>query len=286
MNEQKVINLISSIAKIDEAKIEILQKTGGMSNHTYIFKTNDEKFTFRIPGNGDQMFVKRKEELDILENLKDANFMPKTFLTDYENGYKISEFLEGEDLSKKDSSEINFKEVADLLKQVHTTDIMCSAYHPIDRLKWYESNNEELDVTFYELKDQWLKIYAENKSDELCFCHNDSQKANIIQSDKGLKIIDFEFAALNEIEYDIASFGNNDFADALKLAEVYFADSFSTIHLKRVYMWRIFQCLQWHNVAKTKAKIGLGAELGIDFDFVAGLYLTKAADFLNKYQEI
>ena len=49
----------------------------------------------------------------------------------------------------------------------------------------------------------------------------------------------------------------------------------------RLYFFRAFQCLQWHNVALYKEFIGLSVDLGIDFMFVANLYLDKTEKFLN-----
>jgi hypothetical protein len=39
--------------------------------------------------------------------------------------------------------------------------------------------------------------------------------------------------------------------------------------------------LQWHNVALYKEFIGLSLDLGVDFMFVANLYLDKAEGFLD-----
>ena len=50
----------------------------------------------------------------------------------------------------------------------------------------------------------------------------------------------------------------------------------------RLYFFRAFQTLQWHNVALYKEFIGLSVDLGVDFMFVAGLYLDKAEKFLNE----
>ena len=68
---------------------------------------------------------------------------------------------------------------------------------------------------------------------------------------------------------------------ALKFLPVYLGREPQAEESRRLYLWRAFQCLQWHNVALYKDLIGLSKDLGLDFNMIAAAYLTKAEQFLS-----
>ena len=103
----------------------------------------------------------------------------------------------------------------------------------------------------------------------------------LIKTKDELRLMDWEFAGNNDPFYDIACFGNNDFNHALALLPVYLGREATISESHRLYFYRAFQCLQWHNVALYKEFIGLSIDLGVDFMFVSNLYLDKAENFLN-----
>lgn len=282
----EISKLIANKLNADCETIKIVEKTKGMSNETYIYEYKGDKFSFRIPGTGDELFVIRKQELDIIAQINNCKFTTPTIFVDEKDGTKIAKYIEGKDLAHIGFEKINLEKVASLLKTMHATAVKCNNYEPLERLKWYESHNANLNEEYFILKNQWLNYYNELKTEKLLFCHNDAQMANIIFGNNEYKIIDFEFAGLNEVEYDMASFGNVDFQHALDLGKVYFGSKYNNKIQQRIYMWRIFQCLQWHNVAQKKDEIGLGKQMDIDFNFVANKYLKLAEQLLVELKEI
>ena len=95
-----------------------------------------------------------------------------------------------------------------------------------------------------------------------------------------LYLLDWEYAAYNEFYYDIASFGNVDFQDALVLLDAYLGREASLEEQNHVRFYRMFQTLQWHQVALYKHSIGLGEKIGVDFMGLAIKYLQIAESFL------
>lgn len=72
------------------------------------------------------------------------------------------------------------------------------------------------------------------------------------------------------------------FVEGRPLSELMIED-----HLERAgALWRIFQCLQWHNVALYKDGIGLSEELKIDFNFFAKQYLIKIEGLFEGLEKI
>ncbi|MBE0701178.1 MAG: phosphotransferase, partial [Acholeplasmataceae bacterium] len=106
---------------------------------------------------------------------------------------------------------------------------------------------------------------------------------NMVLSGDKLYLLDWEYAGWNEFYYDIASFGNVHFGDALALLDVYLGRKATQEERNHVRFYRMFQALQWHQVALYKEKIGLSPVLQFDFMSLASNFLELAKKL---YQEI
>ena len=100
--------------------------------------------------------------------------------------------------------------------------------------------------------------------------------------DKKIFFIDWEYSGYNEFYYDIASFGNLDFRHALVLLDNYLGRESTPEEKNHLRFYRIYQTLQWHQVALYKNKIGLGEKIGVDFKSLAINFL-KIAESLSEY---
>ena len=125
------------------------------------------------------------------------------------------------------------------------------------------------------------------KNDKLVLCHGDAQPSNFVIIEQGAMVVDFEFTGNNDPYYDIACFGNIDpFGDAIALLDVYIGHKAKPEESRKMIFYRLFQTLQWHQVATYKHTIGLSEKLHIPFDVVAVKYLEKAEALYKMYQEV
>ena len=106
-------------------------------------------------------------------------------------------------------------------------------------------------------------------------CHNDSQPSNFIVGNDKVYLTDFEFAANNDPVYDIACYGGDDIELIEPLLKEYFGQVDEKL-IERAHLWKLFQSLQWYNVALHKEYLGLSKELNIDFEKVALYFLNNA----------
>ena len=282
MNEKIIVDFIK---EKDNKDVVVLNRLmGGMSNYSYVFCMDDKKYTFRIPGKGSEHFTNRVDEIEIMNIIDKYDFLPKPIYNDIKTGYKIAPYVEGKVLSE--CVEKPLEEIAKILKKLHGIEKFPNDYEHLKRLQYYESINDEIDPVYVDLKEKWLKIYDEILVHvELCPCHGDSQMSNFVVDNERVYLLDWEFSANNDPLYDIACFGNNNFEDAKDLIKVYF-ETVGKNEYQRLYAWRMFQCLQWHNVARYKEKIGLSEELKVNFKGVANAYLEKAQGFFENYLEV
>ena len=286
-NEMIIIEKCIEVFNVTKAEIKVKERLmGGMSNFTFVIEVKGKLYTFRIPGKKAEKFVNRTVEKHNIELVEDLGLNNKTVYFEVETGYKIAEYIEGIPLHELDPLEFLDK-ASSILHKIHESGKVSDYdYDPLGRLALYESYLVEYKFThsqrYVELKEKFLS-YKNKYMDKakLVLSHGDSQISNFVDTNNGLRLMDWEFTGNNDPYYDIACFGNNDFGHALALLPVYLKKTPTVEEFNRLYFFRAFQTLQWHNVALYKEFIGLSIDLGVDFMFVAGLYLDKAEKFLN-----
>ena len=287
MHESQIKKTTASALGISENEISIDHRLmGGMSNFTYVIKVSDERYTFRIPGKNAERFVDRIVEKTHIPMSESLGLNNETVYLNVDTGEKIARYIEGVPLSTLNP--LDYLEVAaSLLHQIHQSGLNSPhAYNPFERLETYEGYLKAYDHThhqrYLDAKATLLSHRPFLNQFETVFTHGDSQLSNFIVEGDTLKLTDWEFSGMNDAFYDLACFGNNDFAHAEALLPVYLKKTPSDEDWNRLYLWRLFQTLQWHNVALYKHFIGLSDDLNIDFYKVSNLYLDKAESLIKK----
>ncbi len=258
---------------------------GGMSNYTYHVKNDEtkEEYVFRIKGENGELFVNYFEEENNLQKIKDIDINSNTIYLDPKNGTKVAKYIKGHMIDEH----VDLEKISLTLKSLHNSNIHFeNDYDPLNKLSKYEPLHKKQEVKYNELKNEFINIYNNILiNNPLKPCHNDSQIANfIIDNNEKYYLLDWEFSGNNDIYYDIASFGNKEFNDAIKLLEVYFENPTKSDY-KNVIAWRMFQCLQWYNVAQAKHELSMSEKLNIPFDKVSDMYLQKAEELFNMYKQ-
>ncbi|ONI39120.1 phosphotransferase [Candidatus Epulonipiscium fishelsonii] len=278
-------SIIKSVASqvFNTSKNEIILKErlmGGLSNKIFIFELDKNLYTFRISGKNSEKFVNREIEYKNIELIKSLNINSQNIYFDTDTGYKIAKYVPGYILSNFEKPENYLKEVSKLLKTVHTSNLKSeNNYEPYERLQTYEGYLNEFnykhDELYIQLKNEFFKNKIFLDTTTLVLCHNDCQLSNIVVGKDNTYLLDWEFSGNNDPFYDIACVGNKEIGLGIKLLGIYLGYEPTIDQKNRVYLWRIFQYLQWYNVALYKYLIGLGEELNINFKVVADLYLKK-----------
>ncbi|MDD3382885.1 MAG: RdgB/HAM1 family non-canonical purine NTP pyrophosphatase [Bacilli bacterium] len=270
------------------SKIKVIKRLiGGLSNYNYLVDINNELYVYRIPGSFGDFFVNRKIEIDnltILSKLKFC-FLPEYF--NINNGHKISRYIDGFDLDVLE--EKDYEECATILRKLHSyEDTFSNNYEPFKRLEKFEKNlkdlNFQIDPMYYSIKKFLFKYKLYLESQKLRMSHGDSQVRNFIKGDK-IYLMDYEFTGNNDPVYDIACYANRNLDEGYKLLQIYYKKDIDNDKILRFYLWRLFQNLQWYNVAVFKELKGLSKELKIDFMTVSKNYLKKAEIIIAKIKE-
>ncbi len=282
--KKEISNIIEAAFNTKEHQV-LSRLIGGRSNYTYVVKVDGEKYTVRIPGKNGNLFVNREYERNNLNVINRLHINNETVYLDLESGVKVSKFIEGDQLYGKDYNK-HYLQIVEILKQVHSFDKFENDYDPMGRLAVYESFCSDLGYEhadkYYDLRDEFSMYLEFLQDDEIVPCHNDAQPSNfIVGDDEKLYLTDWEFAGNNYAYYDIACFCDNDIEQSFELLKHYEDREITNQDKKRVCLWRMFQTLQWCNVAMYKELIGLSEELLVDFKEISFSYLQFAEELLN-----
>src|SRR5699024_2218472 len=91
-----IIDLISEKLAVEPEDIfDIFVLEIGKTNRSFKFTAQDKQYIMRIPGEGTEELISRENEAAVYQVLKGRKISDEVVYMSPENGYKISEFIEG-----------------------------------------------------------------------------------------------------------------------------------------------------------------------------------------------
>lgn len=271
--QNESINVICDVLKCkneDIVNIETLKK--GMTNRSYIFTVNEKKYIMRIPGEGTEHLINRKQEADVYNAIKDKNICDQLFYINPENGMKISSFVENSrccdpyDVSDLSKCMKKLKQFHDYkIKVDHTFDIFkqIDFYESLWSQPSIFSDYSKTKKNILELKEFINKLDA-----EYYLTHIDAVPDNFLFSKKdgveNIQLIDWEYAGMQDPHVDIAMFCIYSLYDKKKyidqLIDLYFENNCTSENRAKIYCYIAMCGLLWSNWCEYKRQ--LGVELG------------------------
>ena len=160
----------------------------GFSNENHIFIFDSKTYLFRKFKLQDR---DRQLEFAIQMLAYEHALAAKPHMLNLSQGYMICEFIEGHHKEKLERKDITL--VAQVLKKLHSLKIEQEA---LDLKSQFSAIDESLESAFDML---------EQSTKEIVLCHNDLNPQNCVFSKEGLKLIDWEFAGMNDLYFDLAA---------------------------------------------------------------------------------
>ena len=89
-----IAEVIRSVFNTKDTNIELIPLKQGMTNDSFIFSINNERYIIRVPGANTEKIINRHQEYDVYQAIKDEEFVEPVIYIDRDKGYKISKFIE------------------------------------------------------------------------------------------------------------------------------------------------------------------------------------------------
>lgn len=186
-----------------------LTPLGGLNNKNYLFNFYGSNYVLRLPDkNKDSNFLK---EATIINKLKPLNITPKFTFIDKNTGVFVSKFIDDSLVTEEVSNDFKFLDsFACSLKEFHS--LKCNyIFDPFkeikDNIDFLIANNFTFPSEFMLLIKKLNNLEKHLKNNiTLGLCHNDLNPSNILYKNNKVYFIDFEYTAMSDIYYDIATF--------------------------------------------------------------------------------
>lgn len=268
-------------------KISVLKK--GMTNRSFLFNYKDSKYIMRIPGEGTDQLINRKQEAHVYQIIHDKHICDNIIYINPENGYKITEFIEGARVCDP-ANMIDVKKCMSKLRLFHEMDLQVN--HEFDlfgQINYYESlwngkGSVYKDYLQTKAHVMSLKSYIDSQAPKKVLTHIDAVPDNFLFSkdanqQESIRLIDWEYAGMQDPHVDIAMFCIYSFYDKAQIDQTiqfYFKNNCPDSIRIKIYCYVAVCGLLWSNWCEYKRN------LGVDF----GEYSLRQYRYAKDYYKI
>tara|TARA_B100000927_G_scaffold65149_1_gene51351 strand:+ start:660 stop:1391 length:732 start_codon:yes stop_codon:yes gene_type:complete len=209
----KKTNLNLNLEKISFEKLQ----TGKVNNSFLINNDEDNrKYILRINSPKSKKFnIIRKNEIIILNAIKEIKIAPKIIFSDPQFRFLITEYIDGYVCSKNNFSLNDRAILKKIIEKYQKIKVKLPKFNYLKHVKKYQKIIGRTSKIDNKLKSRLEKFYPylenfQNQNWSPVLCHHDLNPTNIIKTDKGMKIIDWEFAGYGHSNYDFYCIGFKD----------------------------------------------------------------------------
>ena len=271
----------------DICHISVLKK--GMTNRSFLFECNHEKYIMRIPGEGTDQLINRREEADVYQRICDKEICDDVIYINAQNGYKITKYLTDARVCDPENLD-DLKKCMKKLRDFHEHKLKVDHYFDIfGQIDFYESlwNGKPSVYRDYQKTKESvfsLRQYILENAEEAVLTHIDAVPDNFLfvkdkDGKEDIRLIDWEYAGMQDPHVDIAMFciyAMYNRTEIDRLIDIYFENKCPEHIRTKIYCYVAMGGLLWSNWCEYKRN------LGIDF----GEYSLKQYRYAKEYYKI
>lgn len=211
MNELPIIDVIQSVFHTPNNDIELIPLKQGMTNNSFVFTIQENRYIIRVPGVNTDKIINRHEEADVYREIKSFQNIEPIIYINPDSGFKITKFIEH-------SRTVNPHDWADVelclsaLRNFHKQPFTVGhSFDVFEHIEYYESLMEKPSIhqDYLNVKQCVisLRLLIDSMVKEWTLCHIDAVCDNfLITENNDVYLIDFEYAAMQDPDIDIAMF--------------------------------------------------------------------------------
>lgn len=253
-----LVGLIQDALQWPEAKVENIRRMGGMTNLNYLATINDEKYIVRIPGNGTDSFINRKEEKANLELGSALGINPALLYFDVETGMKITKKIpHAKPLTVEAAKQQKtMGKVAGIFRTLHQSDMqMANRFELFELMDRYEHLALKSKANFFpgfdEVKLEVMALIGDYQKMVVEYrpSHIDPACGNFIFGEaEKLYLIDWEYSGMFDPLWDLAAHcleARFSQEEEQCFLGAYFQRNMTESEVVRIRMHQIFQDYLW-----------------------------------------
>ena len=255
-------------ARPDEVtNITVLKK--GMTNRSFLFSCKDKKYIMRIPGEGTDQLINRRQEAAVYQTIAGRKICDEIAYINPENGYKITEYLEGARVCNAENEE-DLQKCMKKLREFHGQKLKVDhSFELFGQMEYYESLWEGTPSAYkdYEKTKEHvlqLKDYIEANAGEQVLTHIDAVPDNFLfvkeNGKEEIRLIDWEYAGMQDPHVDIAMFCIYSLYKKEQvdhLIDLYFEGNCDDRTRIKIYCYIAVCGLLWSNWCEYKRNLGV-----------------------------
>ena len=288
--EDKTLSEICKIFEVNRENItDIVVLKKGMTNRSFIFRCNEKRYIIRISGAGTEKLIDRYQEKEVYETIRNMNICDPVIYVDPESGYKITEFLENSRVCDPMNS-LDVKRCMECLKNFHDKKLVVGhdfdLFEQIEKYEMLWENSKSVYEDYEKTKHDvyLLKSFIDCQKTEKVLTHIDAVPDNFLfvkdeQGNEEIRLIDWEYAGMQDPHVDIAMFGIYSLYDREqmeKLIDAYFIEGCSKKTRIKIHCYIAICGLLWSNWCEYKEKLGTSF----------GEYATRQYQYAKEYFHI
>jgi thiamine kinase-like enzyme len=190
-----------------------VQPMGGLTNANYLVTVDTERFVLRVSGqNSGLLGIQRGLEREALEAAAAAGIGPDMVHFILPEGHLVTRFIEGRHWTADEyRTPTNLRRMVETVKHLHSLPAIQARFCPFRRVEAYARRARRLRGSlpgdFDAFAERMGAVEAAQRQDGrtwLRFCHNDLFSVNFLD-DGTVRLVDWEFAGMGDIHFDLAA---------------------------------------------------------------------------------
>lgn len=190
-----------------------IEPAKGLTNTNHLVTVDDKQYVLRVgSSNAAHLGIDRDSELAALQSASSVGIGAELIHFILPQGHLVTRLIKGRHLTYEEyCNPGNLERIVETVRRVHNLPRQTGAFSPFRRVKVYARKAAEYAVwfppDFSTLLDSMQLVEStqrKDSSDWLKFCHNDLFSVNMLD-DGSIRIIDWEFAGMGDVYFDLAT---------------------------------------------------------------------------------
>jgi len=237
--------ILRSVPGWADAELEVEPLEGGITNRNYVVRTDGQSYVLRVPGRDTELLaIDRANELRAARVAAEAGVGPEVVAILPDLGSFVSRFVPGSHVPVEDLRDPTvLGEVVTSLRALHACPPIPSSFNAFRIVETYFATASTRGVTVPAAYDEAhavaerIEAVLDGSPSPLTTCHNDLLNANFLRDGDHVWIVDYEYAGMGDVFFDLGNLSvNNDLDDATRatLLDLYFLGDVRDRHRARL----------------------------------------------------